>query len=275
MTKSQWQCFLENLGIWQGSFIRISPHGEVIRDIPSIVSFTELEDKRTIRQVVQREGEQDLVLEYSSLPRSTLFFDNGAFSQGSLQFAPFSEFGAELGLIYGNRRLRLVQFFNPQQELSHYTLIPEYLAGTSLEPNPPLKIEDLLGEWQGEAITIYTDWRSPDNYSTQLNLTLDNLGRLQQSLSYGDRTITTSASICGSILQFDQNPQNPIQVILLPHGASATSPVKISLRQPFFLEVGWLIEINLRQRMIRTYNEKGEWVSLTLVTEKKVSSSNG
>jgi hypothetical protein len=44
----------------------------------------------------------------------------------------------------------------------------------------------------------------------------------------------------------------------------------MQLRQSFILEVGWLIEPNLRQRMIRSYSDKGEWVSLTLVTERRV-----
>jgi hypothetical protein len=57
---------------------------------------------------------------------------------------------------------------------------------------------------------------------------------------------------------------------LLPDGASATSPLKVQLRQPLFLEAGWLIQSNLRQRMIRSYNDKGEWASLTLVTEERV-----
>jgi hypothetical protein len=61
-----------------------------------------------------------------------------------------------------------------------------------------------------------------------------------------------------------------LQVLLLPNGASATSPLKVQVRQSFILEVGWLIQPNLRQRMVRSYNDKGEWVSLTLVTEQRV-----
>jgi hypothetical protein len=39
----------------------------------------------------------------------------------------------------------------------------------------------------------------------------------------------------------------------------------------FVLEVGWLILPNQRQRLVRSYNDKGEWVSLTLVTEQRVT----
>jgi Domain of unknown function (DUF3598) len=126
-------------------------------------------------------------------------------------------------------------------------------------------------------VTIYRDLRSrsvsegdsPDSYSTTLKLQLDNAGRLVQTTSFGDRTITSSATIKDPIILFDQDPQKQIQVLLLPDGASATSPLQVQPRQPLFLEVGWLIQPNLRQRMIRSYNEKGEWVSLTLVTEER------
>ncbi|WP_414561878.1 MULTISPECIES: DUF3598 family protein [unclassified Anabaena] len=264
---SQWESLLQNLGEWQGSFTRFSPQGTLLEDIKSVVSLSGLNNNQTIRQIVSRQGQADLVLEYSSVARSTLFFANGAFSQGSIQLAPFTEFGAELGLIHEHRRLRLVQLFDKNSQLDKITLIREHLAGTEPVERPTLQIEDLLGEWQGEAVTIYPDWRSPDKYSTNLKLQLDDTGQLIQSLSFGERTITSTGTINGSKINFDQNQ---IQVLLLPNGASATSPLQLQLRQPLFLEVGWLIQPHLRQRMIRSYNNKGEWVSLTLVTEEKV-----
>jgi len=268
--KSQWESLLQNLGEWQGSFTRFSPQGTLIEDIKSVVSLEGLNENKTIRQIVSREGQEDLILEYSSLSKSTLFFETGAFSQGSIQLAPFTEFGAELGLIYENRRLRLVQLFDKNGQLDKITLIREHLAGTEAIENPPLSVNDLLGEWRGEAITIYPDWRSPDTYSSTLKLHLDDAGQLVQSLTFGERTITSTATIQGSTILFNQDPQKQVQVLLLPNGASATSPLQVKLRQPLFLEVGWLIQPNLRQRMVRSYSDKGEWVSLTLVTEKKV-----
>ncbi|MGM3305667.1 DUF3598 family protein [Anabaena sp. WFMT] len=269
---SQWECLLKNLGEWQGSFARYSPQGELLADIPSVVSLTGLNNNQTIRQVVSRQGQEDLILKYSSVARSTLFFENGAFSQGSIQLAPFTEFGAELGLIYENRRLRLVQLFDKNGQLDKITLIREYLGGTQ----PPLetailRIDDLLGEWQGEAVTIYPDLQKPNTYSTTLQLQLDSAGKLIQNTSFNGRTITSTATIKDSIIIFDQNPQKQVQVLLLPDGVSATSPLQVQLRQPLFLEVGWLIKPNLRQRLIRSYDDKGAWVSLTLVTENLVS----
>ncbi|MDF5716387.1 MAG: DUF3598 family protein [Rhizonema sp. NSF051] len=268
---SQWEALLKNLGEWRGSFTRISSRGELQGDTKSIVSLEALNNNQTIRQIVNLGGSEK-VLEYSSLGRGVLFCENGAFSQGSIQLGPYSEFGAELGLIHENHRLRLVQLFDKNLQLNQFTLIREYLAGTQPVQRPPLTVEALLGEWQGEAVTIYPDWRSPDSYSVTMQLQLDDVGKLKQNLTFGDRTITSTASINGNILQFDQDSLLQVQVLLLPDGASATCPLNLQLRQPFFLEVGWLIQPNLRQRLIRSYNDKGEWASLTLVTEIKTES---
>ena len=62
----------------------------------------------------------------------------------------------------------------------------------------------------------------------------------------------------------------PVQVLLLPNGASSTCPISITPRHPLFLEVGWLISPTHRQRLIRQYSAQGTWVSLTLVNETKV-----
>lgn len=267
--KSQWECLLQNLGEWKGSFTGLSPQGEILEDIPSFVSLEGLNNNQLIRQTI-RLGEKEKILEYGTLGRGVLFFENGAFSQGTVQLGPFSEFGAELGLIYKNRRLRLVQLFDSNGQIDKLTLIREYLVGTSLAQRPPLTLEALLGFWQGQAVTAYPDWRSGDTYSTSLQLQLGSDGRIIQSLSFNSRTITSSATFLGSRLIFDQDPQKQVQLLLLPDGASATFPLKVQWRQAFLLEVGWLLEPCLRQRMIRSYNEKGEWVSLTLVTEKKI-----
>lgn len=279
--KSQWECLLQNLGEWHGSFTQISPQGEIVADTPTIVSFEGLNDNQMMRQVVRRflpdpshPGQlksQDKVLEYSSLGRGTLFFEDGAFSQGSLQWGPFSEFGAEMGLIRGDRRLRLVQLFNKEGYLDGLTLIREKLAGAHAADRPMLTVDDLIGAWRGEARTIYPDWRSPDVYPTVVQLQREG-DRLSQQITFGSgatsKTIRSTAKIDGSILHFDQGA-SIIQVLLLPDGASSTCPLQIKPRQSCFLEVGWLIQPDLRQRMIRSYDDKGAWISLTLVTEHK------
>lgn len=276
---SQWEYLLKNLGEWQGSFTRFSPDGELLEDTPTVVSLEGRNDNTSIYQVVRylppNQPPQDKVFQYSYLSRSILFFDNGAFSQGSTQWGPFSEFGAECGLIEGDRRLRLVHLFNKEGKCDRLTLIREKLAGSNTPERPPLTVDQLLGEWQGEAVTIYPDFRPSDTYSTQLRLErLDN-NRLLQKLTFGTanqtQTITSTAKIEGSILHFDQS-EMPKQILLLPDGASVNGPLLIQPRCSFFLEFGWLISPQRRQRIIRSYGDKGEWVSLTLVKEERYSS---
>ncbi len=268
--KSQWECFLQNLGVWEGSFSNFSPQGTLLSDTPSRLSLENLNNNQTVLLTLSRSGKDDVIREFSSVGGGLLFFENGSFSEGLIQIGPFSEFGGELAFVHENRRLRLVQLFDKTGNLSGLVLIREHLAGTPAPERLPLQLDDLLGEWQGQAVTIYRDLRSPDIYSTTLKLQLDNTGRLIQSTSFAERTITSTATINGSIVLFDENPEKQVQVLFLPDGASATSPLKVQLRQPLFLEAGWLIQPNLRQRMIRSYNDKGEWVSLTLVTEQRV-----
>ena len=270
---SQWDCFLKNLGAWQGSFTRLSAQGKVEEDIPSLVTLDGLQNNKTVHQTIQQfsaTGDRiyNKELEYSSLNRSILFFEAGAFSQGSIQFAPFSEFGAELGFIVGDRRLRIVEQFDPDSQLTRLTLIREYRQGTPAAERPPLTVAQLVGDWQGEAITLYPDWQPPSCYATTLAVRQEG-DRLLQTLTAPHLALSSAALIQGNSLHFQQG-SFPIQVLLLPDGASANTPLSIPRGQPFFLEAGWLIADNLRQRMMRQYDARGGWSSLTLVTERKI-----
>lgn len=273
-SSSQWDRLLLNLGDWQGSFTRLSPTGDLTEDIPTLVSLVGLEQNSTMRQTIQHFDPltqavvREKVLEYSSLNRSILFFEDGAFCQGSIQWAPFAEFGAEFGFIRGDRRMRLVQLFSSSGQLDSLTLIREQRQATQAPERPTLTVEALLGEWHGEAVTLYPDWRSPQVSHTQLRLQRQE-DRLEQQLISDSFSFTSTAQIQGNLLKFDQG-NSPMQVLLLPDGASSTTPLSLRGGQGFFLEAGWLIEDTVRQRVIRRYDDKGGWVSLTQVTERKV-----
>lgn len=277
---SQWQRLLKNVGIWQGSFTQLSAQGQILADVLTEVALIPQDDNQAMRQEIHRyppsEAEQTKVLEYRSLSRSTLFFEDGAFSQGSTQWGPFSEFGAELGLISGERRLRLVQLFK-SSEFKQLTLIREQLKGSSEPERSPLRVEDLIGSWQGEAVTQYADLRPEQRQTTQL--TIEKVGdrEIQQTIALPNAPAISSRGTIESPIEGQTERQTisfqagsqPVQVMLLPDGASATFPRRITPRQPFFLEAGWLLTAQTRQRMMRSYDASGAWVSLTLVTEHK------
>ncbi len=269
---TQWARLLKNQGTWVGSFTQLAPSGAVLQDTPSEVALLPLNQGNTMRQTIRKRppGQpiSETVLEYSSLGRGVLFCQTGAFSQGSIQRSPVGEFGAELGLIHGAERLRIAQIFPKQPTLGSLTLIREHLAGAEPAARPDLSTAQLIGTWLGEAETVYPDLQPPQTVATRLEI--QPVGAdITQSLSFGNSPIIQSwGQQAGSVLRFDQGSQ-PVTVLLLPSGASASFPTEIQSGQGLFLEAGWLITPSLRQRLIRTYNAQGTWASLTLVTEQK------
>jgi hypothetical protein len=277
MMENNWENFLQNLGEWQGSFTRVSLEGELLDSTPTLLTLESFENNQLVRFRLQRFGPggyseppiQDHVQEYRSVGGQNIFFETGAFSKGSLQFAPFSEFGAEYGFVSGDRRLRFVQLYDKEGNLNSLTLIREFRQGTEAKERPPLSVDQLLGKWQGIAHTVYSDWEPSKTYTTQLEVQNLGNGQLRQELSFGEQTITSIANIKDNRLDFESG-EIPRRILLLPDGASSNTPLQIKLRQPFFVELGWLVEENERQRLIRSYDEKGAWAHSTFVIEKKI-----
>jgi hypothetical protein len=270
--ENNWENFLKNLGEWVGTFTQISAGGELLDSTPSILTLEGLEDDRLVRFRIRRFADNineqptvDRVQEYRSLGKQAVFFDTGAFSKGSLQVAPFTEFGAEYGFVAGDRRSRLVQLFGKQGSFASMTLIREIRSGTDARMRPELTVAQLLGQWSGTAVTVYADWKPTESGATSLEIK-EVGGYLHQQLSFGDRTISSTARIDGNQLHFEEGTI-PRRVLLLPDGVSSNIPVQISHRQSFFVEAGWLLSDNERQRLIRSYNDKGEWISSTHVIE--------
>lgn len=279
--RSQWHRLCLHLGEWRGSFTALSATGSVMNDRPSCVTLSTGADRAVIHQTVaflSPDGlpEQSTVLEYRSLNRGILFFETGAFSQGSLQFSPFAEFGAEFGFVVGDRRLRAVLQFHPQTDghaLTHLTLIREYRAGSPAPENPHLTVQSLLGTWKGTAQKLTPDWFEAAPVPTQLILRQEG-DRLHQHLTTQGFDLKSSARLEANTLHFEEPPgQAPRgytnQTLLLPDSASCTFPSTIPRHNPFLLEVGWMPSPNLRHRLIRSYDAEGAWGGLTLVTEHR------
>lgn len=273
---SQWDNLLKNIGEWQGSFTQFSPDGKQLDDTPSLLILEGLRDNKAMRLTLNRfpknRSPYELKSEFSSINRSMLVFADGTFSKGSMQWSPVSEFGGEFGLKTDNERLRLVQLYTRESQLQSITLIREKLAGTNPPERPPLTPEQLIGEWQGEAIALYPDWREEPT-TTHLKVEKESSDRLRQTLSFGTgstaQTLQSTARIEGSVLHFEEG-KIPYQILLLPNGASSNCPRAIAPRQRFILELGWLVTPELRVRLIRNYSDRGEWVNSILVREKKL-----
>lgn len=273
---SQWENLLKNAGIWEGSFTQLTPDGAIAQDIPSRLVL-EAADPKTVRMVLTHfppnAEPKAQVFEFQKLSRGFIACSDGAFSQGSMQWGTFANFGAELGLIAGDARLRLVELYNRESHLDRLTLIRETRTNTTPPTRPPLTLSQLLGEWRGEATTYYPDGQPQTTVPTGLTLTQTGEQTLEQELRFGvgatERILRSVGAIGEQSLHFTTGPM-PYQVLLLPNGASANCPRAIVPGHPFFLEAGWLVEPHHRLRLIRRYQADGSWANLTWVEEFRV-----
>jgi Domain of unknown function (DUF3598) len=278
MIDNQWENFLKNLGEWRGSFTTISLTGELLESTPSILTLEGFENNQLVRFRLRRFSSggydtpptSDYEQDYRSLGRQVVFFETGAFSKGSMQLAPYSEFGAEYGFVAENRRLRFVQLYSSQGNLSTLVLIREFRAGTDAIERLPLTVNQLLGIWQGTAYTAYADWQPSKTFTTCSEFKDLGGGYFQQDFAMGNFTLTSTFYQEGNILKSKEDPC-PRQILLLPDGSFSNTPLQVTHRQSFFVELAWLVHEHERQRLIRNYNDKGEWISATHIIEHKVS----
>ncbi|MEO0355768.1 MAG: DUF3598 family protein [Cyanobacteria bacterium P01_A01_bin.3] len=268
----QWDFFQKNLGEWHGSFVKYAPDGSLIDELPTMVTVTPA-DGQSVQIAVDylTDRERNVTWTFGSVPGDMLCFENGEFSRGDKWVHGLSNAGFEQGLIHPPSRLRAVQVYKAG-ELEKVVLIHESLSNHESLPNspeqgPPLTPQELVGVWAGEAISWSVRVPEPSRYSTRLQVDISG-NQLIQQLSFGDRTLSSSATINGAVLQFNNSPV-PMQMLLLPGGASSSCPLKIPTGHPFVAELGWLLSTNLRQRMIRSYDKSGNWESTTLVKERR------
>jgi hypothetical protein len=267
MYTSQWARLCKNIGIWQGSFADFSPEGKLIKETPSELILEPLNEGKTLKFFLQRENKPTVMNEFTNLNRNICLFEDGHFSKGSQQFSPYTMFGAEYGFVVEDRRCRLVQLFDKDSSLDTVVLIREYRQGRNALELPILSIEQLEGEWIGEAQTIYPDWRNKEPYTS--HLTIQKQGQtFVQTLKTPEINFTSEGTIAGNTINFSQRNHN-IRLLLLPDGASSTTPLTIKSREPFFVEFAWLVEPEKRLRLIRQYDDQGRWINITLVTEYK------
>lgn len=274
--KSQWECVLQNIGEWQGSFSRLSPTGEQIEDIPSLISLTGVDDNRSIHLSLTRHypdadgmlQPQEMAFDFSEPSAGAIFFETGAFSEGSPYLRLGAPGGAEFAFKHEDRRLRSIPQYDANGSLFRLTLIREGRVGTNTPERPPLDLAGWLGNWHGEAVTLYPSSTQVDRASTRQTVVLSD-----------DRTVTLSQTIGSQVTEATYTIDSQVdrtrltnqsnQVLCLPDSAYVLCPTQIESGVQIPLEVGWSIEPNLRQRLIRTYTDRGEWLSLTFITESR------
>jgi Domain of unknown function (DUF3598) len=274
--KTQWECVLENLGEWVGSFTTVTPDGELIEDIPSIIKLTSVRDHQAIHLVLKRfytlpntteRYAKEVVWDFSTPPGiGAIYFDTGAFSSGTLAVTMGVNTIAEFSLLAGDRRWRMIQTFDVKQRLNRVTFVREQQQGKTAPERPQLNISDLVGSWSGTVTTFAAHDQAPIITTTESTFTASNLG--YQLVENGEVVdlIVTSDLPTPRLLQFSQSGQS-YEMLLLPDGGYTTTPSEIRLGHPFYLEIGWIYQTGQRQRLVRRYDGVGRWVSTSFVVD--------
>ncbi len=274
--KSQWECVLENLGEWVGSFTTVTAQGELIEDIPSIIKLTSVRDNQAIHLVLNRfyplpnsteRYAKEIVWDFNTPPGiGAIYFDTGAFSSGAWAVTAGVKTIAEFSLRAGDRRFRMIQTFDINQRLDRVTFVREQQQDTTAPERPQLRIADLLGNWSSTMTTFAADAQVPIITTTESTFTASNSG--YQLVENGELldSIAIGNPATARILQFSRSGQD-YEMLLLPDGGYTTTPREIRLGHPFDLEIGWLHQTGQRQRLVRRYDSAGKWASTSFMVD--------
>ncbi len=306
---SQWECLRQNIGTWHGSFTQFSPAGELVEDTPSVLTLAETEPDQTMELTLERfpsdEAKKVNQLKFTAPgpAPAVYFFENGSFSQGSPQWSSFGQFGAEISLKVGDRRVRYVIMY---EGTSRYTSVPKYVTlicetqseGTQFAESE-LKAEQLLGEWSGtagmvgatgETVTAgISRWQLSEDLKLVCKEQFDNDPQTNGPQTHsprtreyqthyplilcveGDRqnTVTSDHLILFEAAQKTESEDFlSYQLMLLPKGAYVLLPQEIKKESAFRIEVGWLSVEGVRSRFIRHYDTRGVWIDSVLVEDR-------
>lgn len=285
---SQWQCIRQNIGTWHGSFTQFSPDGKQLKDTPSVLTLEETEPDKKMRLTLTRmpDGSSpDVVTRELSYPGSApyvYFFETGAFSQGSAQWAAFGQFGAEMSIQVGKRRVRFVLMYDGTthgtSELKYVTLIRETQPDGTPFNEPYSNMKQLMAHFKGEVSLLHADMSLMTEGHSEWKARTTASGGVM--LSKGEYEAPNDRSVQELSLSNDSLPESEIfqelillegnltyQLMPLPNGAYCLLPRTIERDIAFQLEVGWLRAEGDRSRLIRYYDSKGVWTDLALVAD--------
>ncbi len=281
--KSQWDCIRQNVGTWYGSFTQFSADGEQVKDTPSVLMLEETELDKKMQLTLERtpSGEStNTVRQTFSAPGPApyvYFFESGAFSQGASQWSAFKQFGVEMSIKAGDRRVRFVVMYESTAEgtsrLDYVTLIRETREQDGQFEEPALWARSLFGQWKGKAEVLHaamnplsesnSEWQFEDSMLTSR----ERFDESEQSVSLSGEAANLAAAgpvtLQGAL---------PYQLMPLPNGTYCLTPQTIGKGEAFRVEVGWLRKEGARSRLIRYYNAQGVWTHTALIEDRRQDS---
>ena len=288
---AQWDCIRQNIGTWHGSFTKFSPQGEQLKDTPSVLTLEETEPGEKIKLTLERTppGEStDTVHKEFSAPGPApyvYFFESGAFSQGSLQWAAFSQFGAEMSIKVEDRRARFVIMYESNSEgtskIKYVTLIRETQTDGTQFDEPSLSLKQLSGKWAGDVQVLHASMDPLSEGSSEW--------QLENSTLISKETFDEaepSLSLSGEF-ELEATDGKPVslegdltyQLMPLPNGIYCLLPQTIRKGEAFRIEAGWLRKSGaqfsdgdvLRSRLIRYYDSQGVWTHTALIEDQRAT----
>lgn len=279
---AQWSYIRQNIGEWRGAFIQFSPAASRVSDTPSVLTLEEDRPGQHMTLVLKRtpQGKTTHTLErelgYPGAVPYICFFPTGAFSQGAMHRRPWSSFGAEFSLLWGHQRMRLVQLYkgtaSGDHTLDYVTLIPEWRSqGTAPKAvTARLNLDTLLGTWRGESLYLPATMETPQIGASYWQAQYSN-DQLLLSFAPESRPQKTGSQ---RLTRIDphrwQTVENPLQLWLLPGNVSCTVYPQLPKHHAAQLELCWYLSANQRQRIVRDYDDAGNWLGTSLMLETRV-----
>ena len=276
--RSQWDCIRENVGIWHGSFTQFSAEGEQVKDVPSVLTLAEVEPGKKMQLTLERtppgESTSKTRRDFSAPGPApyVYFFEDGSFSQGSSQWAAFSQFGVEMSIKVGDRRARFVIMYEGTSEgtsrIKYVTLIRETQAEGSQFEALALSVDRLLGKWTGGAKVLHADMS--DRSEGESRWQLEDSALMSQE-TFDETTLALALTSETGLKTGERNlvlqGNLTYQLMPLPNGTYCLVPQTICKGQAFRVEVGWLRD-GERSRLIRYYDRQGVWTHTALVEDR-------
>jgi len=260
-----------HLGTWTSLFTDY--HLDIVKRTYTTGKITPTEiifeqpEPMLIQQTNRYPGETPKIWEYRNFAAGLCFFQEGSFSNGQVQLAPFSAFGVEQGFLVGDTKIRLVQLFDEQGRIGKIVWIREQRNSLGLTtPTPPVA-QGLAGTWQGLAYVMKGDSLQPEplattthwHFATETVSRHTTIGSQETDIweARGDTSVFVGHSYVG---------------YFLPGGGYGLMPLELpqlARDKSFWVEMGWQVNPEQCLRMRRTYNLQGAWENTMLICEQR------
>jgi hypothetical protein len=292
VAESAWAGYVRNVGVYAGNRAICNRRGTVLADFRTRVDAQRFrsgpaeEDEFLLWRttVATADGADAAEDEWSrdELAELGALAADGSFSTGPAAFER-ERFTVEQCLCDGDLRVRTIHAYDWEGGLCGVVASRERrepsggASAGGVEPaawrSPSVLLDYMLGEWRGCGVLVDRAGGGMRTVTSVLTLRQsDSLMVTQESglaVDGGPRgaLVRARAQQDGNVLFF---AESGVQLVLLPGGVSAASPVRVEEGRRFVVETGFLVRPDCRKRVVRCYNADAEWVNTVFLTERRV-----